>query len=169
MWSVEGFFMKRNKLSSFTESLGSSQDVLQFFLPWQNGFVSSTETRFSNTSWHWFLIDRSLRGGFLICLGTTDSALQSTKNKQACVSHCDLLPFTLKSILMQKKNYGNSNISPSKNIIFKKNPPKEIKILQDIRTLYNSSQVSIQSQNILFQKSSFKSRPIIYYLGAKIP
>jgi hypothetical protein len=30
------------------------------------------------------------------------------------------LPFTLKSILMQKKNYGNSNISQCKNIIFKK-------------------------------------------------
>jgi hypothetical protein len=30
------------------------------------------------------------------------------------------LPFTLKSILRQKKNYGNSNISPQKNIIFKK-------------------------------------------------
>jgi hypothetical protein len=31
------------------------------------------------------------------------------------------LPFTLKSILRQKKNYGNSNISPCKNIlIFKK-------------------------------------------------
>jgi hypothetical protein len=30
------------------------------------------------------------------------------------------LPFTSKSILKQKKNYGNSNISPSKNIIFKK-------------------------------------------------
>jgi hypothetical protein len=29
------------------------------------------------------------------------------------------LPFTFKSMLMQKKNYGNSNISPSKNIIFK--------------------------------------------------
>jgi len=29
------------------------------------------------------------------------------------------LPFTLKSILRQKKNYGNSNISPHKNIIFK--------------------------------------------------
>jgi hypothetical protein len=29
------------------------------------------------------------------------------------------LPFTLKSILRQKKNYGNSNISPCKNIIFK--------------------------------------------------
>jgi len=31
------------------------------------------------------------------------------------------LPFTLKSILRQKKNYGNSNISPCKNnVIFKK-------------------------------------------------
>jgi len=35
------------------------------------------------------------------------------------------LPFTLKSILSKsilrhKKNYGNSNISPYKNIIFKK-------------------------------------------------
>jgi hypothetical protein len=31
------------------------------------------------------------------------------------------LPFTLKSILRQKKdNYGNSNISPSKNMMFKK-------------------------------------------------
>jgi hypothetical protein len=28
------------------------------------------------------------------------------------------LPFTLKSILMKKKNYGNSNIWPCKNIIF---------------------------------------------------
>jgi hypothetical protein len=35
---------------------------------------------------------------------------------------CDTvaLPFTLKSNLRQKKNYGNSNISPCKNIIFKK-------------------------------------------------
>ncbi len=30
------------------------------------------------------------------------------------------LPFTLKSILKQKKNYSTSNISPCKNIIFKK-------------------------------------------------
>jgi hypothetical protein len=30
------------------------------------------------------------------------------------------LPFTKKSILRQKKNSGNSNISPCKNIIFKK-------------------------------------------------
>jgi hypothetical protein len=30
------------------------------------------------------------------------------------------LPFTLKSVLRQKKNYGNSNISPCKDRIFKK-------------------------------------------------
>jgi hypothetical protein len=30
------------------------------------------------------------------------------------------LPFTFKSILRQKKNYGNSNVSPCKNIIFLK-------------------------------------------------
>jgi hypothetical protein len=37
------------------------------------------------------------------------------------------LPFTLKSMLRQKKkkNYGNSNISPCQNIILKKNPLKE--------------------------------------------
>jgi hypothetical protein len=29
------------------------------------------------------------------------------------------LPFILKSIFRQKKNYGNSNISSCKNIIFK--------------------------------------------------
>ncbi len=33
------------------------------------------------------------------------------------VYHTVALPFTLKSNLRQKKNYGNSNISPCKNII----------------------------------------------------
>ncbi len=37
------------------------------------------------------------------------------------VCHTVALPFALRSILRQKKkNYGNSNISPCKNIIFKK-------------------------------------------------
>jgi hypothetical protein len=43
----------------------------------------------------------------------------STVNK-GCVSHTVALLFTFKSILRQKKNYGNSNTSPCKNIIFKK-------------------------------------------------
>jgi hypothetical protein len=36
------------------------------------------------------------------------------------VSHCSLAIYIKKSILRQKKNYENSNISPCKNIIFKK-------------------------------------------------
>jgi hypothetical protein len=45
------------------------------------------------------------------------------------------LAITLNNILRKKKNYGNSNISPCKNIIFRKSPIKETKILQDITTL----------------------------------
>ncbi len=53
-------------------------------------------------------------------------------NKGVC-HNTRALPFTLKSILRQKKNYGNSNISPCKNITnLQKNPLKETKILQDI-------------------------------------
>jgi len=36
------------------------------------------------------------------------------------VGHIMALPFTLKSILRQKKNYESSNIALCKNIIFKK-------------------------------------------------
>jgi hypothetical protein len=50
------------------------------------------------------------------------------------VCHTMALPFTFKSIWRQKKNYGNSNISPCKNTIFKTSS-KRTKILQDIRTL----------------------------------
>jgi hypothetical protein len=59
---------------------------------------------------------------------------QSLKGYQQGVCHTVALPLTLKSILRQKKNYGNSNISPYKNIIFQKSS-KENKILQDILTL----------------------------------
>jgi hypothetical protein len=58
---------------------------------------------------------------------------QNTVTQQG-VCHIVALPFTLKDILMQKKNYENSNISSCKNIIFKKSP-KKTKILQDIITL----------------------------------
>jgi hypothetical protein len=42
--------------------------------------------------------------------------------------HIVALPFTLKSILRQKKNYRNLNISPCKNIVFKKNSLKKTKL-----------------------------------------
>jgi hypothetical protein len=50
---------------------------------------------------------------------------------KGCVTHIVALPFTVKSILRQKKNYENSNISACKNIIFKKilyKKPKSFKI-----------------------------------------
>jgi hypothetical protein len=44
--------------------------------------------------------------------------------KQPGVYYSVALLFTWKSILRQKKNYGNSNISPCKNMIFKKSSKK---------------------------------------------
>jgi hypothetical protein len=50
----------------------------------------------------------------------TNQSPHTTNQKQG-VSHTVALPFTLKGILRQKKkNYGNSNISSCKDIIFKK-------------------------------------------------
>jgi len=48
--------------------------------------------------------------------------------------HTEALPFTLKSILRQKKNYGNSNISPYNNIIFQKSSKRN----QNPSRYYNS-------------------------------
>jgi hypothetical protein len=53
-------------------------------------------------------------------------------NKKWGVTHYGLAIYIKIYILRQKKNYGNSNISPRKNIIFKKYAIKETKILQDI-------------------------------------
>jgi hypothetical protein len=58
----------------------------------------------------------------------------NSQTKQG-VCYTMALPFTLKSILRQKKNYENSNISPCKNIICKKSSKRKTKILQDIVTL----------------------------------
>jgi hypothetical protein len=41
------------------------------------------------------------------------------KQNKGCVTPWPR-PLTLKSVLRQKKNYENSNISPCKNILFKK-------------------------------------------------
>jgi len=49
-----------------------------------------------------------------------------------------------------------------------KSPPKETKILQDITTLQLISSFKT-SQNIIFQKSSYKNRSSYYLVGAKIP
>jgi hypothetical protein len=66
------------------------------------------------------------------------------------VYHTMAFPFTLKNILKQKKNYGNFSISLCKNIIFRKNPLYETKILQDITTLSLFPSFNT-SQNIVFK------------------
>ncbi len=58
---------------------------------------------------------------------------KSNQNKQG-VCHSVALSFTLKSILRQKKNYGNSNISPCKNIILEKSSKRN----QNTSRYYNS-------------------------------
>jgi hypothetical protein len=49
------------------------------------------------------------------------------KKKKKGWYHNVALPFTLKSISRQKKNYENSNVSRCKSINLKKNPLKETK------------------------------------------
>jgi hypothetical protein len=73
-------------------------------------------------------------------------------------------PFTLKCVSGQKKNYGNSNISPCKNIIFKKSSKRN----QNPSKYYNSI------TNLKFQHKPkyYLSKILISkqtnYLGAKI-
>jgi hypothetical protein len=59
------------------------------------------------------------------------------------VCHIAALPFTLKSILRQKKNYGNSSISPCKNIIFKKSSTRN----QNLSRYHNSSITNLKFQH----------------------
>jgi hypothetical protein len=59
---------------------------------------------------------------FVFSLTTDGYPPGITEKKGVC--HTAALPFTFKSILMQRKNYENSNISPCKNIIFQKSSYK---------------------------------------------
>jgi hypothetical protein len=60
------------------------------------------------------------------------------------VSHGVALPFPLKRILRQKKkNYGSSNISPCKNIIFKKSSKRN----QNPSRYYNSIITNLKFQH----------------------
>jgi hypothetical protein len=80
------------------------------------------------------------------------------------------LPFTLKSILRQKKNYGNSNISPYKNIILKKSLKPKKKSFIILKLYNNLSQVSTQAKISSFKNPHIKinlisrgQNPFSYY------
>jgi len=70
------------------------------------------------------------------------------------VSHCGLAIY-IKMYLQAKRTIMEMRIFYHGKIKFSKNPLKETKILQDIRTLYLISSFNT-SQNIIFQKSSYK-------------
>jgi len=77
---------------------------------------------------------------------TRNSAPKTHKlciNKQE-VCHTMALPFTLKNYLKAKKNYGNSKISPCKNIlIFKKFSKRN----QNLSRCYNSIITNLKFQH----------------------
>ncbi len=81
-----------------------------------------------------FLLLCWLMGGPIESSEQASASISWTQDHQG-VCHTVALPFTFKSILRQKKNYGISSISPCKYIILKKNPLKGTKILQVIITL----------------------------------
>jgi hypothetical protein len=74
------------------------------------------------------------------------------------VSHCGLAMHTKKHLKAKEELWKLKYFTMQKYNL-PKNPLKETKIFQDIITLYFISSFNI-SQNIIFQKSSDKNRPI---------
>jgi len=83
------------------------------------------------------------------------------------VSHYGLAIYIKKYLTEKRRNMEIQIFHLQKYNLQKiKNPPKETKILQDIITLQLISSFNT-SQNITFQKSSYKNRPTTF--RAKIP
>ncbi len=76
------------------------------------------------------------------------------------MSHCGLAIYS-KKYLKAKEELWKLKYFTMQKYNLQKNPLKETKILQDIITLELISSFNT-SQNIIFQKSSYKKRPIIY-------
>ncbi len=85
-----------------------------------------------------------------------------------CYTDCGLANYTKKYLKVKEQLWKFKYFTMQKYNL-QKLPLKETKILQDI--IINLQLISSfnTSQNMIFQKSSYKNRPIIYYLGAKIP
>jgi hypothetical protein len=86
-----------------------------------------------------------------------------------CQSHCGLAIYIKKYLKAKEEFYGNSNISPCKNILIfikiKINPLKETKFLQDSYNSITNLSSFNTSQNTIIQKSSYKNRLIILPRG----
>jgi hypothetical protein len=97
----------------------------------------------------------------------THDFLEASKTNKGCVTHYGLAIYIKRSILRQKKNYENSNISPCKNIInLSKKSSKRNQNPSRHYYYYNSIITNLKFQHkpkyIIFQKSSYnKNSPII--------
>ncbi len=154
LWSCN----KRWQMSHSLWFILVDSQLIQFFCIWSNAWFVEPWGDCQHSKMEQIVMesycDRRIWGQIL---GFRQS-LWSQLGQGVC--HTVALPFTLKSILRQKKSYGNSNISPWKKYNLQKYPLKETKSLQDIITLWRISSF-ITSQNIIFWKSSYKNRPII--------
>jgi hypothetical protein len=59
------------------------------------------------------------------------------KNEKQGVCHILALPFTLKLLLRQKKNYGNTTFSPCRNIILKKSSKRNQNASRNFNSIIN--------------------------------
>jgi hypothetical protein len=80
---------------------------------------------------------------------------------KGCVAQCEFAIYIKKYLEAKEQLWKFKYFTMQKYNTLQKNPLKETKILQDIQNSITKSQVSTQSQNIIFRKSSYKNRHII--------
>jgi hypothetical protein len=117
LWNSPGIFMNTPKLVGWTQLSLRGNGHYQGMFQVQIKSVSTSAPSTGCLLW-------------LSCGWTSSELLYN----YTLASHSVALPFTLKSIWRQKKNYENSNISPCRNIIFQ----KSFKRNENPSRLYNS-------------------------------
>jgi hypothetical protein len=143
------------------------EDLWNTFERFQIPFLSLVQCRvflfvhFSQSQGH----GKHVTWGWLKSKGRWHFSSRETRG----ASHTVVLPFTLKTIGRQKKNYEHSNISPCKNYNLQKNLIK--KKPQNPSRYHNSITSFNTSQNIIFQNPQMKidlllprgQNPLSYY------
>jgi hypothetical protein len=121
--------------------LGKSYHIDRYFLTYKKKlFCTFSDSCVFFVSQAASMVHESWQAAFLACFPSCvirswnliDTSKNSSTNKinnnnnKRCFALV-ALPFTFKSLVPQKKNYGNSNILPCKNIIFRKSSKRQLK------------------------------------------
>jgi hypothetical protein len=110
-------FLRIRNVSSICITSEIWQDFTNILITGSEQGVLETSTCFKLNEGGEFYLWRIL--DWLNSLKKKKTCLSASQHNKGCATHPVALPFTFKSILRQKKNYVNSNISPCKNITFK--------------------------------------------------